>query len=134
LHVAWDREARWVRAVFVLESPPEPSGEWADLERVTIPDLPEALWAAYRAERQSGLIPEGRVPWARPGWFAEASAWIRERLGAVERLEQVKTWGISCVLRAVTPEGDFFFKVSTRQALFADEPGVTQALAEASPT
>lgn len=43
LHVAWDREARWVRAVFVLESPPEPSGEWAGLERVTIPDLPEAV-------------------------------------------------------------------------------------------
>jgi aminoglycoside/choline kinase family phosphotransferase len=32
----------------------------------------------------------------------------------------------------VTPEGDFF-KISTRQALFADEPGVTQALAEAFP-
>ena len=71
-----------------------------------------------------------RIPWARPGWFAEAAAWIRERLDD-HRLEpgplvQQRTWSISTVLSAHTASGFVFFKAVGHA--FPAEPTVTSAL------
>jgi hypothetical protein len=71
------------------------------------------------------------VRWARPGWFAEAVSWIRERLGQrgldATSVVQERTWSISTVLRVSTREGDFFFKAVPR--VFAGEPALTRELA-----
>jgi len=48
-------------------------------------------------------------------------------------VSQVKTWGISCVLRAHTTAGDVYFKAASTRALFADEPALTAALAALYP-
>ncbi len=52
----------------------------------------------------------------------------------VGSVAQLKTWGISCVLRARTTAGDVYFKAASSGALFADEPALTAALAALYPT
>jgi len=48
-------------------------------------------------------------------------------------VEQIKTWGISCVLRAGATVGDVYLKAASTRALFADEPALTAALAALYP-
>lgn len=133
LHMKTDREAKRQRAVFVVEGWAEHAWTQPSSLHNLETGLPDDVLERYIAERESGTVPEARSPWARHGWFAGASGWIRSQLGAVESLEQVKNWGISCILKASAGGGDYYFKVSTRRALFADEPGVTLALGEAFP-
>lgn len=71
------------------------------------------------------------VRWARPGWFAEAVAWIREQVGETTEIVQERTWSISTVLQASTPRGRFYFKAVPR--FFAGEPGLTRELAGRHP-
>jgi hypothetical protein len=71
-----------------------------------------------------------RVPWARPGWYAEAVGWIRGHLPSAI-VEQERTWSISTVLRARTGGGDFFFKAVP--VLFASEPALTCELGRRHP-
>ncbi len=71
------------------------------------------------------------LPWAEPGWRAEAETWIAGRLarlglgllGPVEE-HQVRPW--SAVLRTPTPAGTVYFKAST--PVLGHEPALTQAL------
>ena len=76
------------------------------------------------------------IPWARPGWLEEASAWIhatleRQGLAVTGPIEQphVRPW--STVLRVPTGAGDVYFK-ATSPAL-AHEPALTEALASWRP-
>jgi hypothetical protein len=115
---------------------PPANGLWvgrAELERLTLsqPEQQAAL-ADWLADLESGARSEQRPPWSRPGWLAAATAWLHEQLAPLDRppiaaIEQVKSWGISCVLRARTADGDAYLKAVP--ALFAQEPVVTQALA-----
>ncbi|MBT3267402.1 hypothetical protein HN371_09635 [Candidatus Poribacteria bacterium] len=55
------------------------------------------------------------VPWWVPGWAAETTAWLDERLAVagvrrVGRLEQVKNGWQSIVMRAPTGDGDVYLK------------------------
>src|SRR5215217_2974525 len=126
-------DAHQIDTIYVLEShnpawEPQDGAEWVG--RAVLADLPlarpehRALVAAHLAEAESGQIPELRPPWARVGWFELA------RLGytLTAPVEQVKSWGISCILRARTSSGDVYFKAASSLPLFAHEPAVTRGL------
>ncbi|MDX6264538.1 MAG: hypothetical protein QOH84_6226, partial [Kribbellaceae bacterium] len=88
--------------------------------------------------------------WTRPGWYAEALPWIDERLTAAGTPRtgvpaQVRSWGLSNVLRLPTSKGDVYFKALAHSStirparpdalplLFAHEPVLLQRLSEARP-
>jgi hypothetical protein len=115
-------QARWVTA--------------AELEALTLshPNHRVVINGCLR-EVESNKIPALRPPWARPGWFQTAAAWIREQLAeqgyaVTTPIVQTKTWGISCLLRAGTDRGNVYFKVSTMLPLFGNEPTLLKAIAE----
>src|SRR5262249_14812724 len=81
-------------------------------------------------------VPEQRAPWARPGWWKAATAWIRERCEALGYsptgpIAQVKVCAWSSVLMAPTDAGMVYFKATAACAGF--EPAVTALLAELAP-
>jgi hypothetical protein len=91
---------------------------------------------AWLAEQRTGEAPAVRVPWARPGWRAEAVHWIGAQLSALGLglagpVETGRTWSLSCVLRAPTPAGDYYFKAVP--PLFGHEPALTRFLAARFP-
>ena len=117
-------------------------GQWvgrATLAGMTLAQPQQrSVVADYLAEVERGIIPEHRVPWARPGWFAQAESWIHvelERLGYTRAgpIEQFKSWCLSCILRAPTATGDVYFKVAADLPLFVNEAVVMQGLAERYP-
>lgn len=132
---------RGVDAVFVTEnrSPAwEPSGggrwvgraELADMD-LTVPEHLPAI-ETWFAERESGQVPSQRAPWARKGWFGRATAWIEEQLARLNispagQVEQVKSWGISCILKVPATSGDLYFKAVPH--IFRQEPVITEAMA-----
>ncbi|MEO2004316.1 MAG: phosphotransferase [Candidatus Poribacteria bacterium] len=76
--------------------------------------------------------------WDEPGWREAAETWIRSALTRLARpvtgeIEDVRIWALSCVLRAPTDDGWVYFKEALDLPLFADEPRVTQHLAELYP-
>ena len=102
--------------------------------------LPEQRTALedYLTEVISGEIPVLRAPWACPGWLDEAAGWIETQLEALGTpplmpVEQVKSWGISCVLRVRTTRGMRYFKATAALPLFANEPSVMAGLAQMFP-
>jgi hypothetical protein len=54
-----------------------------------------------------------------------------ERLDVIRTapIEQVRTWGVSCILRVRTMSGDVYLKASSTRPLFAREAVLVQALA-----
>lgn len=118
--------------------------------RAPLPGFPAARWVSrddlvnlplahpdHRAviddvlrELETGEMPPFRQPWEQPGWFAGATSWIEETLGALGREitsppEQVQWWSFSAVLRVGTADGDLYFKAATMdQPLFCDEPAL----------
>ncbi|MBX3064649.1 MAG: phosphotransferase [Anaerolineae bacterium] len=121
--------------------PPMPS-RWANREELAAIALAfpahRAVIEAELAEAETQDIPALRPLWARHDWFTEAAAWMRDQLARhgynlIGRIEQIKSWGISCLLRADTDQGKVYFKVSTPLPLFGDEPQVTRALATRYP-
>ncbi|WP_395142624.1 phosphotransferase [Armatimonas sp.] len=72
-----------------------------------------------------------RVPWGYAGWLEVALAWIAEHADGLRSWKEVKSWSLSCVIRAETGRGVVYFKATNQQpALFANEADVTQNLAE----
>ena len=140
-------DGQHIDAVYVLESQSpawEPQDGAAWVGRAALADLPlmrpehRALIAAHLAETESGQIPERRPPWARVGWFAQAAAWTRSELARLgyhltAPVEQVKSWGLSCILRARTTCGDVYFKVAPSLPLFAHEPVLMRGLSRLYP-
>jgi hypothetical protein len=133
---------RWLRACLAVENHtpgwrPPAAARWAD--RAALAALPLARPAdrtildAWLGELAEGP-PPARAAWARPGWFAQAVAWMRATLAAQGRalsgpVTQVKTWAISSLLRAPTAEGDVYLKACPTLPLFANEPAITAWLA-----
>ena len=121
--------------------PPESSrwigrGELADLTLAHPEHLP--IIEGYLSELESGHIPPLRPPWARRGWFESASSWIQEQIHHLGykltgKIEQLRTWSISCVLRAETNAGVLYFKQAAAIPLFGDEPAVTAGLSKFYP-
>ena len=92
----------------------------------------------FLIENETDNIPPDRPLWARAGWYTTAYEWTRKQLSeaghqVVDPIEQVRTWGISVVLRARTNGGNFYFKQAAKLPLFANEPGLTETLAKRFP-
>jgi hypothetical protein len=77
------------------------------------------------------LVSSSDLPgWTRPEWYGEAPQWIAQRLKATGPWSQVKSWGLSNVLRIPTADGDVYFKALSQAStepdalpfLFAKEP------------
>lgn len=146
LRCAWsksDNETQQLSVLYVLEPrdrswTPPVDARWIgraalDDPALADPDLRAAV-AAYFDDQGDELRPA----WDQPGWFALAERWIHEQL--TQRgyelstpVEQVKSWGLSCVLRARTTTGAVYFKVASRRALFGDEPKLMATLAAEHP-
>ena len=140
VHHDFDAAAGRVQLVYAMEShspawsPPD-GARWLrrDELRALPLDVPEhrQVLETWFAELAGG-VPPARVPWARLGWFAEATAWIAGRLAAAGLaaggpVEQPRCWARSCILRVGTVEGDLYFKAVP--GMFAQEVPLTQALA-----
>lgn len=87
-------------------------------------------------KEQSVADQDSRLPWARPGWFEQAIAWIHAELerqnirvsGTIDQ-PHVRPW--STVLRVPTSEGDVYFKAT--MPVLAHEPALTRALSRWRP-
>jgi len=112
---------------------------WRDLDAKTIAGLEPAelrpAVSSWVRERTDGWSPL-RPPWARPGWFAGASAWMLDRMAAegcpaagAPRVHYL--WGVSVVLCAPSVDGDVFLKCSGD--IFRREAITTRALAAYTP-
>lgn len=74
-----------------------------------------------------------RVPWGYAGWLETALAWIAAHADGLYFWKELKSWSLSCVIRAETGRGVVYFKATNQRPLFANEPLVTQRLAERFP-
>jgi len=75
-----------------------------------------------------------RVPWAFPGWQDGVLTWLSDVVGEpITTVEPVRTWSLSCLVRASTKHGLVYFKATNLLPLFCNEPLVTQRLAERFP-
>jgi hypothetical protein len=119
---------------------PAMGARWVDrteLDRcpLAVPHLRPNLESWLR-ESLDGALPRLRSPWARPGWYADATAWIHERLEPLGitvtgPIEQQKSTTISCLLCANTTSGALYMKAAP--PMFAVEARLTQRLAEQWP-
>ena len=142
-----DREQKLLEVVDVLEpldaDPGLPAGaEWVDRVRLSKLSLEHeehrAILERVLEESATDRVPVERPPWARSGWLAEATAWIDESLATVGtprtgRVEQIRAWSLSNLLRVPTASGSVFFKATAASPLFVDEGTVMRALAELFP-
>lgn len=95
-----------------------------------------AVIEAWLDEREGRIEPPRRGAWNAPGWYDEASDWIRAQLEAhgIEMTAppaQFKHWIITSALKIPTTHGDYYLKAVP--AVFAQEPGITAALAARYP-
>ncbi len=141
-----DRQQRKIQGIYLLEqhNPTDETnvGTWCDRKTLnslsfTCPEQ-KSLIEEYLIELESSNIPKLRPPWAQPGWFSEASAWIEEELEKLEYqqlapVDYVKSWSISCVLKVKTTAGNIYFKQASTLPLFCAEPVVTVELANLFP-
>jgi len=146
IHAAEDAEVKTVEAIVELEVHDEswrapPHGRWvgsSDLVGLRLADEEHrSLLARFLELLVADEAPEQRPPWARTGWLDAVSRWITSEVGrlghVVVRLEQVKHWSLSSVLRITTDGPDFYFKVPLRLPLFVEEAALTARLAERFP-
>ena len=141
-----DREQHQVKGIYVLEQhiPTEEiqTGIWCALSTIDnlslINPKQKSVVKTYLTELESNNTPKLRSPWAQPGWFGKASAWIDEQLEKLKykrigSIEYVRSWSISCVLKVQTTAGTIYFKTACGLPLFCDEPVVTTELANLFP-
>jgi len=89
-----------------------------------------SMWVNERLGRAS---PDPlRVPWAYPGWYERACAWIERALADAQRgpattIAQHRHWGISAVMRVETGRERFWFKALFGH--FRTEPSATAFVA-----
>jgi aminoglycoside phosphotransferase (APT) family kinase protein len=128
-------------ALAVLEAPKDwspPLGlEWAT-PTATLPDRIAPRARTWLDELRFGAAPpELRPRWARPGWDARMTDWVRASLDAAGRpaaaeIEIRRLWGISAMARIPTARGGFaWFKAVFPP--FAHEVAVTRYLDQVAP-
>ena len=73
------------------------------------------------------------TPWRRHDWLRTVSSWNEARIEELgyrltAPIERFRSSSISCILRARTDRGDFYFKQSLRLPVFSDEISVLEGL------
>jgi hypothetical protein len=135
----FDRAADRVDYLLVSDS----AGDW-------VTDVDDPLVVAVR--NHLALPQDARVTpaWTRLGWYAEALTWIDEQLAAAGSRRtgvptQVRSWGLSNVLRCPTAAGTMYFKALAHSStirparadalplLFAHEPRLLRHLSDERP-
>ena len=103
--------------------------------------------AVTAARRHLALPPDSPVTpaWTMPSWYDEALPWIDYRLERTGPSTQVRSWGLSNVLRCPTAAGDIYFKALAHSStirparpdalplLFAHEPLFLQKISDERP-
>src|SRR5712692_9551607 len=116
LHPRFENERKEKHIVYATEnhsphwSPPE-NARWIGRDglaglSLSVPEH-RAVLEAWFDEVEHGDIPYKRVPWARPGWFDQATTWIERELvsqgyNIVAPIEQVHVRVWSTILRVST--------------------------------
>jgi hypothetical protein len=80
--------------------------------------FPDAEAVARASARKHLALPADSPvtpSWTMPRWYADALPWIDEQLDAAGAAQtgpmtQVRSWGLSNVLRCPTAQGDLYFK------------------------
>ncbi len=139
-----DKEAKTTESVFVLDTGgvTAADGRWVSLTE--LPTVPLAqpthrpIMAQCLREWETGDIPPLRPPWARPGWHGQVANWVEAQLAQAGRpltgpLQPVRQWSLSCVLRADTAVGPFYFKTVADLPLFVNEAVMVTKLAQLFP-
>lgn len=115
-----------------------------------VSDLDDPLVVAARKHLALPADSPVTPAWTMHSWYAEAMRWIDEHLEAVGSPRtglptQVRSWGLSNVLRCPTAKGDVYFKalahsstirparVDALPLLFAHEPLLLQKLSDERP-
>jgi aminoglycoside phosphotransferase (APT) family kinase protein len=101
-------------------------------------DEQRALVTEIWHERATSELPPERPTWQRPGWTTAASTWIEAQLAArgetlTAPIELVKSWALSCVLKATTAQGVYYLKTVAAMPLFVNEASVVKTLARLYP-
>ena len=137
-----DEASKTAESVYLLECGEGAlrNGRWAGHDELTTLTNPahKELLESCRRERETGDVPAQRPPWARPGWFAEATGWIEAQLAQrgetmAKPVELVRSWSLSCVLKATTAVGVYYFKTVADLPLFVNESVLVTRLAELYP-
>lgn len=132
--VVRDEERRPVTALHEFDAPRSAHRpEWVAVDEVPglVPDELRERAGRWLAEQRGAPIPDERAPWARPGWLAEAEAWLKDAVAVVGEARLHAQWPLSAVLRAETPDGVVYLKAAF--SLFRHEPALTRALGERHP-
>jgi hypothetical protein len=144
LDVRVARPERLVEIVFLvqlLDAAPC-DGQWLPAADIDLASLPAGDQSAVAAALPdvTATPPPGLRAWMQRGWFEEAVAWgdaaLREHgIARTAPPEQLRTWGLSTVLRLDTTAGSIFFKSAAHGGalLFANEAALVVALAEHLP-
>ena len=134
------REQVYALEVRSADWTPPADARWVnrtELQAVTLANSARRpILDAWLAEAVGETVPPQHAPWERPGWFAGAEAWLRDRAGEagyaltgpVEQAH-VRLW--SCMLTAPTDCGPLYFKAV--EPSFSFEAPLTEALARRWP-
>ena len=105
-----------------------------------IPERADVRWTHHndlaRSTTTEPSPPAGERPWAQPGWWTRCSAWIGRAmqtagLGQPRRIEQIRAWEFSGVLRIEADQGTYYCKLLP--PAYAAEPALVQQLAQWQP-
>jgi hypothetical protein len=145
-----DTQRRWV--TYLLQPRPDAMprhGRWVPVRDLALSSpLADRGWDVLVVALR-GLDeppPPTRWPWSERGGIEGAEAWVDATLRAAGLVRsgppvQLRTWGLSTVLRFGTPAGDFYFKAAAhgsvgfgartghRSFLFANEAALLASLA-----
>ncbi|MDQ5865527.1 MAG: aminoglycoside phosphotransferase family protein [Chloroflexota bacterium] len=139
------KEERRADATYVLQNrqpdwTPPADFQWVGRTEIANLDLSvagqRAVIESWLEEREGRVEPPQRGTWNEPGWYEQATDWMRSQLEAhgiqITGLpEQIKHWSITSALMLPTDQGDYYFKAVP--PVFAQEPGITAALSARYP-
>jgi len=145
VYVTYNQEIDTVSAVYLLENhldswEPPAGAAWVSRDELGRLHMQaqdhRAALEDWFDEVEAGDLLLARAPWARPGWFDRASTWIYTQLHArgiqpTGPIEQMRNWGISCILKVSTTRGDVYFKAVPE--FLTNEPALVEVLAENLP-
>lgn len=144
----YETDVAEVRGVFLLDTHKSDTndlvgGTWVDRQMLKKMDLkyPEhqSFIESVLDDGETARVPPLLVSWGKLGWYPEALGWFEEQL--VQRghklqkpIEQVRISGRTCLLKADTMTGGFYFKMaSSYPSVYCSEPVMVKLMNQAYP-